>query len=276
MGVLVVASALPSVASALCGSSFVVRDYLSGIKRSASVREVPALGQLPFGPARLHLEAIGGGLTTQGGSIGFGLTNRSTSRRHLKLVVESELHKVTPGGKKLSSLGRKQRNLGSLRGHTSVKLLHRLSATPAYYRTDIRFLRAGTDRRLATYGFYTRVMRPRIDLRVRSETPTVVPGELARATLLNLGTVPLITSSYDYGFGVQAFTGERWIRVPDNPKRHVPKRPPSRTLSAGMENRGCLRYLVPIDQAPGLFRFAAFAIPGADPLVAEFEVLGRE
>lgn len=275
-GVLVAMVALPPVALALCGSSSVVRDYLSTVKQSAPIREIPALDQLPFAPAGLHLEVIGGGLTTEDKSIGYSFSNRSASRRQVNLIIESELLKVSPRGRVLLSLGLRQRNLGSIRGHTSMKLLQHVSATPAYYRTDIRIHRAGQRRVLANYSFYTRVMRPRVDLRVKIETPTVVPGEVARATILNLGTVPLTTPSYDYGFGVQAFTGEKWIRVLDNPKRHVPKRPATRTLSAGMENRGCLRYLVPGDQAPGLFRFAAFGVPGEVPLSAEFEVLRPE
>jgi len=274
VGILAAAVSVPSVASAFCGKSTVVRDYLSGVKRSAPIREVPALGELPFGPARLHLEAVGSGLATQSERIGFNLTNRSVSSRRLGVMVESEHFKVSPGGKVLASLGVKRRNLESMEGDSSANFLYRVPATPAYYRVDIRFSRSGSGRTLAAYSLYTRVMQPRVDLRVKIETPSVVPGEVARATLLNMGTVPLITPSYDYGFRVQAFTGEKWLRVPDNPRRLVPKRGGSWQLPPGTENRGCLRYLVPAEQTPGLFRFAAFGLQGED-LLAEFEVTGQ-
>lgn len=276
MGMLTAVFNAPSVASAFCGKSTVVHDYLSGVKRSAPIREVPALGELPFGPAHLHLEALGSGLATQSERIGFNLTNRSVASRRLGVLVESEHFKVGPGGKVLASLGVKRRDLESMEGDTSTNFLHRIPATPAYYRADIRFSRSGSGRTLVAYSLYTRVMKPRVDLRVRIETPSVVPGEVARASLLNLGTVPLVTPSYDYGFGVQAFTGEQWLRVPDNPRRLVPKRGGSWTLSPGTENRSCLRYLVPADQAPGLFRFAAVGVPDEELLAAEFEVLPSE
>jgi len=106
---------------------------------------------------------------------------------------------------------------------------------------------------------------------VVGETRTVVPGELATARLINGGTLPIESASYDFGFDVQAFTGERWITVPDNPPRgKTLKR--MQILPAGTENRGCLRYLVPPGQAPGLFRFVAKG-PQGELLSAKFEVV---
>lgn len=272
----VAALVMPSSASALCGDSTLLRDYLAGVKKAAPVREVPASGQVPFAAGNLHLEAVESGLATAGARIGFRLSNRSTSPRRLNLKIESELLKVTRSGRVIARLGVNRREVGSIPGRTDTNLLHRVSADPAYYRVDVRFFGSDKNRSIAAYSSYTRVVRPRVDLRVRIETPSLEPGEVARATLLNLGTVPLVTPSYDFGFGVQAFSGESWVRVPDNPPKLVPKRGGSWMLSAGMENRGCLRYLVPAGQAPGPFRFAAFGVPGAQPLLAEFQVLAPQ
>lgn len=110
-------------------------------------------------------------------------------------------------------------------------------------------------------------MRPIVDFRVVIETPAVALGELATAKLINRGNMPI-------GFNVQAFTGARWIYVPENPLRGpVPKR--VQILPAGSENRGCLRYLVSPGQPSGLFRFAAQATKRDDSggLVAGFEVI---
>ena len=270
----------PSVSSAYpgCGDSTVVRDYLAQVKRAAPIKEVPEFDdltsrQLPFAPPGLRLVAIESGLIVESKEVGFRLSNAMGPQR-LDWIVESELVEVSARGRDLRSLGVKRRGIGTFRAHVGISSLHRIfSPTPAYYRADVRFYRKGTDRPLGQYSFYVRMMKPRVDLRVRIDTPTVSPGQFAKATLLNLGTVPLVTRSYDYGFGVQAFTGERWIRVRDNPSRRIPKRLGHWVLPAGVEDRCRLRYLVPSDQPPGLFRFIAYeGQTGTDTLIAEFQV----
>jgi hypothetical protein len=244
--------------------------------KAAPIREVPEDGELRFAPLAIDLEAIRGGLVVGSGSIGFSLTNGARGPRRLDLVAESELIKVSARGKELSSIQTKRWNLGILQSNSSENFLHKVAATPVYYRVDIRVSRKGSDHVLGEYSSYARVMKPRVDLRVRIATPTVSPGEMAKATLVNLGTVPLVTPSYDHGFSVQTVTDQDWVRVPDNPRRLVPKRMGPWTLGAGMEDHTCLRYRVPGDQAPGLFRFVTFGA-GAEPtigmLAAKFEVV---
>jgi hypothetical protein len=268
---------VPSVAFAYpeCGHLTVARDYLAQVKRAAPIKELPELGdpmskQLPFAPPGLRLQAVGSGLIVESSQVGFSLSSPFRTLRRLEWIVESELLKVSARGRVIQSFGIKRRSIESVQDYAAINFMHRVSATPAYYRADIRIFRKGTNRILDRYSSYARVMKPRVDLRVKIDTFAVAPGEFARATLLNLGTVPLVTPSYDYGFGVQAFTGEGWINVPDNPRRRIPKRTGPWTLSAGLADRGCLRYLVPNDQAPGLFRFAGYGATGT--LAAEFQV----
>lgn len=191
--------------------------------------------------------------------------------RHLDWTVETKLAKVNARGKVVANLGAKRRRVGSIQGSRIDEFLHRVSGRPAFYRVDISFYRIGTGRLLGAYSSYARVVRPKVDIRIVAETPTVLPGGLATANLVNLGTGAIQSAAYDYGFSLEAFTGERWIPVPENPQRgRVPKR--MQILPAGAENRGCLRYLVPINQAPGLFRFVAHGTSG-ELLAAEFEVV---
>lgn len=267
----------PTAASTNCGG--VVRDYLAQVKRVAPIKEVPEFKdptsrQLPFAPPGLHLGVIGTNLIVESSEVGFSLRN-SLGPQHLDWIVESELVEVSARGRDLRSLGVRRRGIGTFRTDVGIRFLHRIfSPRPAYYRADIRFFRKGTDRPLGQYSFYVRMMKPRVDLRVRIERSTVAPGEFARATLLNLGTVPLITRSYDFGFKVQAFTGEKWNTVPDNPPRRVRKRLSRWVLPAGTAERCRLRYLVPSDQPPGLFRFIAYRVAtGTDTLIAEFQVV---
>lgn len=255
-----------------------MRDYLAQVKRAAPIKEVPEFDdltsrQLPFAPPGLRLVALESGLTVESKEVGFNLRN-SLGPRHLDWIVESELVEVSARGRDLRSIGVKRRGIGTFRAHVGISFLHWVPAATGYYRADVRFYRKGTDRPLGQYSFYVRMMKPRTDLRVRTETPTVAPGQFAKATLLNLGTVPLITRSYDFGFKVQEFTGEKWITVPDNPPRRVPKRLSRWVLSAGNAERCRLRYLVPNDQPPGLFRFIAHTVEtGTDTLIAEFQVV---
>lgn len=274
-------AAVPSMSSAdpNCRQSTVVRDYLAQVKRAAPIKEVPefedpTFDRLPFAPPGLRLEAIKSGLIVESSKVGFSLGNPFGSRHHLDWIIESELVKVSARGRDLRSLGVRRRGVGTLQDDAAISLLHRVSAAPAYYRVDIRFIRKGTGRFLGQYSSYVRVMKPRVDLRVKIERPTVAPREYARATILNFGTVPLTTRSYDFGFSVQAFTGEKWIRVPDNPPRKIRKRMGPWVLSAGVEDSCRLRYLVPGDQPSGLFRFIAYGMETkAETLVAEFQVV---
>jgi hypothetical protein len=272
-GILASALCAPSAASGLCGHTTLVRNYLAQVEGSTPVKEVPISGQLSFAPKSFHLDAIGKGMLVGSSQVGFRLHNRSTEARRLNLVAESELVKVTARGRVITGLGIKRRSIGSIQGDRALSLSYRVPASPAYYRIDIRFFRKGMDQGFGRYSFYARVMKPSIDLRVRIVSSTVGPGEVARAIILNLGTVPLIARSYDYGFSVQRYAGEKWIFVPDNPRRLVPKRMGPWTLGAGMKNHGCLRYLVPADQASGLFRFVFSGSEAARGiLAAEFHV----
>lgn len=261
-----------SVEPLTCGHTRMVRDFLKPLERMAPIHEPPISGKLPFAPRGMNLKARGIGLIVGGGLVGFALSDDAIEQiRHLDWIVETELARVDRRGEVVSRLGAKRRVLGSIEGNSIEDILHRVSGKPAFYRLDISFFRRGTHQLLGKYSTYSRVMRPRVDFRVVIETPTVVPGELATAKLINLGNVPIEGYSYDFGFNVQAFTGARWVYVPENPPRgHTRKR--VQILPAGTENRGCLRYLVPTGQAPGLFRFVAQGAQGEVLLAAEFEV----
>jgi hypothetical protein len=282
IGILLILSAFagsilyPRTASA-CGSKIVVRDYLKPLDRMLPIQEPSASGKMPFAPKTMKLSVSGGQLIANNGSVGFGLRDEAFNHRHrLDWIVETELFKVNRRGKVITSLEVKRRRVVSIYGNRIRDFLHRLSGGPAFYRVDIRFLRRGTGRVIGTYSTYARVVKARPQLQMQIKSPTVLPGEYARATLVNLGTVPIEFRSWNYGFRVSAFLENQWRTVPHNPPMLVPKRlRRPYFLPAGTETRGCLRYLVPSDQAPGLFRFSTLGRYGENwtKLVqAEFEV----
>lgn len=273
LAMLLVLSASASVppSAAACGSTSIAFDYLWPLSKMAPIQGPPLSGRLPFAPRGLRLEAPLRPLVVGDGSVGFRLRDEAIQQlRHLNWIVETRLSKVNSRGGVVANLGIKRRIVGSVIGSDIGEFVRRLSGDLAFYRVDTFFER-GTHRLLGEYGSYARLVSPKVDSRVAIENWTVLPGEYARARLINFGTVPLVTRAYDFGFDVQAFTGTRWVRVPENPPRGpVPLRT-KWSLGAGAETRACLRYLVPTDQAPGLFRFVGQGTQG-ELLVAEFEV----
>lgn len=257
-----------------CGASKVVRDYLRPLAGMLPVQEIPMTGKLPFGPEGLTIGRIGDGLLVGGGSVGFEIGDEAIQQvRRLDWVVETRLSEVDGKGRVVAELGVRRRVIGTVEGNKIGSFFRKVSGRAAFYRLDISFQKRGTTETLGEYGTYSRVMRPREELRVLVDTPTVAPGDLVTARLRNLGTVNIESTVYDYGFNVEAFTGTEWVRIGENPPRgRAPMR--MQILPAGMENRGCLRYRVPLDQVPGLFRFSTTGLDG-ELIASEFTVAAR-
>ncbi len=243
----------------------------------ASIHTLPPSGKLTFGPAGVSLHSrngpVGNGLVVGRGYVGFELGDEAIEhRRHLKWLVVTSLSRVDGAGKVVSRIARSSRRLGSVKVNSIDEFMFQVSGFPSFYRVDIVFRRLGTDHLLGRFSEYVRVMRPRTDVRVTIDQTVVRPGEVARAKLVNYGTVTVESTAYDYGFNVQRFDGSQWITVLENPPRgRVRLR--MQILPPGTENRGCLRYLVPGDQPPGLYRFISEGPRiGSTTLIAEFQV----
>ena len=263
---------------ASCGVNKVVHDFLQPFERMVPIRGLPTEGKMPFGPKGLRLELLGGRLLVGGGEVGFGFRDEAIEqRRRLGWLVTTTLSRVSAKGRVIASLDTKRHYLGAVQGNRIKALIHSVPGNPAFYRIDVSFTDRVSGRPLGRYNAYLRVVRPRFNLKVVVEEPTVQPGEMARARLINAGTLQVVTPAYDYGFAIQKHDGASWVTVPDNPPRgRVPKR--MQVLVPGAENRGCLRYRVPEGEPPGRFRFVARvgkSLQGIQPvfLSAGFEVV---
>jgi hypothetical protein len=268
------ASAVPAYPGPRCEANVTVRDYLEPLGRMAPIQEPPASGEIPFAPPLVKLAISGEKLIADDGLVGFSLNYQGDKPRRLDWIVEIELLKVNRRGVVISSVDVKRWRVLSTPGYATRDLLHRVSGAPAFYRVDIRFIRKGIGRLLGAYSTYARLIKARAGMRMEIETPAVFAGEYARATLVNLGTVPIELSVLNHGFNVEVFSEGRWSRVPHNPRILEPKlRRRARFLAVGAQS--CLRYLVPDDQVPGLFRFTARGRYGedwSDLVEAEFAV----
>jgi hypothetical protein len=253
-------------ASASCGRTSVVRDFLAPLSKMAPIRRVPSSGKLPFGPAGLKLSS-GSQLVVGTGSAGFSFSDEAIEQqRNLQWRVEASLFRVDRSGRIRSTVAMQTRRLGVVEGNGIKGFLFDIPGSPAFYRVDLSIRTLEGNRILGTFSEYVRVMRKRSNLRVVVDEPTVVArGQTAHARLINLGTVPLESASYVFGFKIRRFDGSSWVFVAENPPRGpVPKR--MQILPPGRENLGCLRYRVPDDAPAGKYRFQA------GKLVAEFEV----
>lgn len=257
-----------TVASPSCGRTAVIRDFLAPLAKLPQIRRVPSSGKLPFGPAGLNLRPYGG-LVVGPGSAGFRFSDEAIEqRRNLQWRVEASLFRVSNTGNAASSpQATLNRRLGVVKDGNDIEGFHfDLPGIPAYYRVDLQIRALEDGRLLGRFAEYVRVMRPKVDFRVQVDEPTTVTrGETVHARLKNLGTVPIESPSYVFGFHVWRFDGSRWRLVAENPPRGpVPKL--MQILSPGAERRGCLRYRVPDDAPLGRYRFQA------GDLVAGFEV----
>jgi hypothetical protein len=254
-------------ADASCGRTSVVRDFLAPLSKMAPIRRLPASGKLPFGPAGLKLSAESQ-LIVGRGSVGFSFRDEAIEqRRRLQWRVEASLFRVSRSGRIRSTVAEQTRRLKIVEGNDIKPFLFNVPGSPAFYRVDLSIRSLEDNHLLGTFSEYYRVMRPRSDLRVVVDEPSVVTrGQTVHARLVNLGTVPLESPSYVFGFHVRRFDGSRWVFVAENPPRGpVPKR--MQILPPGRENRGCLRYRVPDDAPAGRYRFQA------EDLVADFQVI---
>lgn len=250
---------------ASCGRTSVVRDFLAPLSKMTPIHSVPSSGKLPFGPAGMNLRS-GNQLVVGSGSAGYWFSDEAfEQQRNLQWRVEVSLSTVDRSGRIRSKVAIQTRRLGIVEGNSIKGFWFDLPGSPAFYRVDLSIRKLKTNHLLGTFSEYVRVMRPRTDLQVKVDRPTVAPGQTARARIINLGTVRLEAASYVFGFKVRRFDGSRWVFVAESPPRGpVPKR--MQILPPGRENRGCLRYRVPDDALPGRYRFQA------GKLVSEFEV----
>ncbi len=264
-----------------CGSR-VAKDYLRPLARMAPIRRVPSSGKVPFAPTGLNLEARGGSLVIGGGSVGFGFSDEAVGQvRHLNWDVSVQLVKVDARGEAISTLGSKQRRIGSVRGNAIKDLLIEVAGSPAFYRVEIMFRRLGSQRVLGKFGNYVRVVRPHFDARLLVSAPVAHRGELISTRLANFGTETISSISPDWRFAVQRFDGEEWVTAASNlpPEKH---KPIVQKLSAG-QMEGCIGLRIPSFEEPGRYRFSMVVnrsrrVESKDravALTAEFEIDGR-
>jgi len=229
----------------------VVKDYLAPLSQGRPAQKVPPSGELPFGPQGIRFFRISNGPTVDGGGIGFYLADVVTNqRRHLNWVIRTTLVKVNATGRPVGVIDRKVDHIATRNieeGPRGRQRFH-VSATPANYRVDITFEKRSGEK-LGSYSEYFRVMKARYKVVMTLSDSAVVPGQMIRARIENLGTEP---NAAELNIAIEQYDGTRWImRDKVYPGGKVFD---GSTYVSGGESGPCFNYKLPADLGYGKFR----------------------
>lgn len=281
-------SVLPAAAPAATTSGVcperTIRNYAKPLERLPQMRS-PPLSHLPFGPAHVFLSHPLGGPLVVGSSSEFGysllfspfLPGHRLSPL-LGWIVEARYVRVDKQGKAIQAKGHIVRRIRRLQttsegvpGH--VDFLFR-AGEPALYRLEITFT-TFSGKRLARYGEYLRVLKPRLDARLTLSGSSFKPGERVAAYLDNYGTTLLSSGLLRL---IEYFDGTSWVEAPNSSQGPVPS---LLFLVGPGESAECWSFTIPPDEPAGKYRFVAAvssnkssAEPRPEPrrFVSEFQI----
>lgn len=256
---------------AFCESE-TLHDYLTPLQRMPKLRERPyrRIAEPFFHGVRIG--ASGPALAVGAGSAGyqfqFPLEGKGPNWN-----VTVNLAQVNAKGAIVLRIDERRFRSAALGEAAVVEPHFGLPERPGFYRT-IAVIRSGSGRKVAKFGNYYRVVKPRIDMRFATDAPSYRPGETVFARLENPG---LAFALYGEGFKVEGLQGETWGPVPAAPG---PFRTALQYVAPGTTSRHCLPFPIPATMPPGRYRLAQETViswPSSDRerrpvLYAEFAV----
>lgn len=244
-----------AVAPAFCKGRM-VRDDARPLRHMPGEHPPPE-GELPFGPRNLSMYALnfGAKVVLDGSHLGYRFAAKGGNARvlHLNWDVRAVLKRVDRRGRVLGLDGAVHRRLGEVEGLEDLQFS--FPAHPGLYEVDISF-QTLAGRKLASYSEHFRVVPRRVKLRVAVSGDTFKAGETAYARVLNLGTVPAILRP---SLPVDREEGGAWIRVAEPPvsKESIEE---FRWTVGGGQASPCVAFQIPVDAAPGSYRFTSSAL----------------
>jgi hypothetical protein len=283
-----------SAAAGVCETE-VVHNYLKPLEAFPALREIPAGGELPFGPAGLFLSRRGQSPLTLPGSNYLGYTisfRQNASGRHpsphLNWLVTAKLARLSPQGSVSEALGWSRKHIASLGPHGNVSFRLPSPGKLGFYRLEIVF-RNGARDRLGRFSEYVRVLRPPTPgSRLTLNKASFLPGETvsARAEERGVGWLEL-----NDVYSIEIYDGSSWARAPISPKELSlligTLIGPGEAASVSRFDPGapCWSFTIPSGASPGLYRFVVDGeskrviegrLTRGSPLSlsAEFQILG--
>ncbi|MGE5281858.1 MAG: hypothetical protein ACM3N0_05980 [Chloroflexota bacterium] len=253
----ILAGSLPAVASGALCEYGVVHNYTKPLKRLPHLRPSPPAEHLPFGPARVFLNHSGGPLFVGGGEVGYSLSFSPYFSGHhlsppLNWIVEARYVRVDRRGRPTKVRGhivRRVKRLHSSEDKPSGTLdfLFKVGR-PALYRLEITFSKL-SGKRLARFGEFLRVLKPKLDTGLSLNGTAFQPGEHVLATVNNYGTTSL---SFGLSRTIEYFDGASWEPAPNSSQGPIPL--PLLWAGPG-DSAQCWSFTIPPEEPQGLYRF---------------------
>ena len=247
---LVCAPAAAAEAPSFCRERF-VRDYEAPLREMPRLRPPPQ-GELPFGPRNFSIHRIDRtSLALEGSRFGYRFGGKNEGARVLNLNwrASAVAHVVDANGRVKRTFGVRRWRVHRVKDLDPLELAFPADH-PGFYRVDLR-IAALDGRRHVAYRDYFRVLRRSNDVAIEVSAESVHPGESIWGALEYRGAGNLSSRGY---LGVERDEGGTWVPV---------MQPPSPRSVAGWnwllssgEIAHCDRFDVPLDAAPGTYRFS--------------------
>jgi hypothetical protein len=221
-----------------------LHDYLTPLKGMPKLRERPFRARSEPLFRGVRIGASGPSLAVNGGSAGYQLQWDENPGWDITVT----LAQVRRDGSTVEELGRRRVRLGALAPALVTEPHFALPGRPAFYRTTLA-IQGRSGRKVAEFGNYYRVVRPRIDIRLVPEAPSYRPGETLMARLENPGTAFALLAEESTVEGLQ---GESWGPVPDVPAISTPLQ----FVAPGTTSARCVTFTIPASMPPGQYRLA--------------------
>jgi hypothetical protein len=269
-----VAAAAPGPAAAADEPAFcatrTLHDYLAPLKRMPKLRELPFRRKGEGRFRGVEIETSGPSLAVDGGSGGYLIQWDKNPGWYITV----SLAQVRRDGSVGVDIGRANLRLATLAPIVSIEPHFALPDRPGFYRSTL-VIRAPSGHKLARFGNYYRVIRPRIDMRLTTEAPSYRPGDEVFARLEDPG---IAYALFGEESALEVLQGETWGPVPEV----SPISTPLQSVGPGTTSAHCVAFTVPASAPAGRYRLAQETLISwpfeererRPKLYAEFEVTG--
>jgi len=227
-----------------------LHDYLAPLKRLPKLRELPYRRRAEPFFRGVRIGASGPSLAVGGGSAGYQFQFPLQASKDPRWDVTVNLAQVNAKGIVVLRLGeRRFRSAAAIPGGVPEPHFG-LPERPGFYRTTLVIRSSSTGRKVARFGNYYRLVKPKIDMRFVTEAASYRPGETVFARLENPGAAFAL---YGEGFKVEGLQGESWGPVPAAPGPYATG---LQYVAPGTTSRYCLPFPIPPAMPPGRYRLA--------------------
>lgn len=248
------AVAMPRQAAAAEGQpafceSVTLHDYLTPLKRMPKLRELPFRRKAEPLFRGVRIGASGPSLAVGAGSAGYQLQFPIPADKNPSWDITVNLTQVNAKGAVVLRMGERRLRSAAMRGGGVAEPHFGLPERPGFYRT-IMVIRTTSGGKVATFGNYYRLVKPKTDMRFVPNAASYRPGETVFSRLENPGAAFAL---YGEGFKVEGLQGAVWGPVPAAPG---PYGIGLQYVAPGTTSRYCLPFLIPTTMPAGHYRLA--------------------